>query len=56
MSPGSGSYESAGVTERSAQRVLNEKVGDRLLPRRKSQRLKWITRPFGSRRKASAEE
>ena len=55
MSPSSGSYESDGVAERRAQRVLNEKVGDRLLPRRKS-RLTWITRPFASRRRARAED
>jgi hypothetical protein len=54
MSPSSGSYGSDGVAEREAQRVLNERVGDRLLPRRK--RLTWITRPFGSRRRARAEE
>jgi hypothetical protein len=33
MSPSSGSYESDGVAERRAQRVLNEKVGDRLVQR-----------------------
>jgi hypothetical protein len=40
MSLSSGSYESDGVAARRAQRVLNEKVGDRLPERRSwSQRL-----------------
>jgi hypothetical protein len=55
MSPRSGSYESDGVAERRAQRELNEKVGDRLLPRRRSQRLKWLTGSFGSRRRERVE-
>jgi hypothetical protein len=55
MSPRSGSYESDGVAERRAQRELNEKVGDRLLPRRRSRRLKWLTGSFGSRRSERAE-
>jgi hypothetical protein len=55
MSPSSGSYGSDGVAERETQRVLNEKVGDRLLPRRRLSRLTWITRPFASRRRARAE-
>jgi hypothetical protein len=55
MSPRSGSYESDGVAERRAQRELNEKVGDRLLPRRRSQRLRWLTRSFGSRRRVGVE-
>jgi len=56
MSPRSGSYESDAVAERGAQRVLNEKVGDRLPERRSwSRRLKWHTRTFGSRRKERAE-
>jgi hypothetical protein len=55
MSPRSGSYESDGFAERRAQRELNEKVGDRLLPRRRSPRLKWLTRSFGSRRSEGAE-
>jgi hypothetical protein len=55
MSPSSGSYESDGVAERRAQRVLNE-VGDRLPERRsRSQRLKWHPRTVGSRRRARAE-
>jgi hypothetical protein len=55
MSPGSAPYESDGVAERRAQRELNEKVGDRLLPRPRSQRLKWLTRSFGTRRRERAE-
>ena len=51
MSPRSKFHEGDAVAERRAQRELNEKVGDRLLPRRKSQRLKWLTGSFGSRRK-----
>ncbi len=54
MSPSSGSYESDGVAERRAQRVLNEKVGERLLPRRKWYRVKWHPRTVEGR-KASAE-
>jgi hypothetical protein len=50
MSPRSKFHESDAVAERRAQRELNEKVGDRLLPRRRSQRLKWLT-GSGSRRK-----
>jgi hypothetical protein len=50
MSPRSGSYESDAVAERRTQRELNEKVGDRLPPRRRSQRLKWLTGSFGTRR------
>jgi hypothetical protein len=56
MSLSSGSYESDGVAERRAQRVLNEKVGDRLPERRSwSQRLKWHPRTVGSRRRERAE-
>jgi hypothetical protein len=44
MSPSSGSYESDGVAERRAQRLLNEKVGDRLLERSWWQRRKWHPR------------
>jgi hypothetical protein len=55
MSSRSGSYESAGVAERRAQRALNEKVGDRLLARPRSQRMKWLAGPFGNRRKARAK-
>jgi hypothetical protein len=55
MSPSSGSYESDGVAERRVERVLNEKVGDRLPERRRSQRLKWHPRTFGSRKRAGAE-
>jgi hypothetical protein len=55
MSPSSGSYESDGVAERRAQRVLNEKVGDRLVHRSWSQRRKWFPRTFGSRKRARAE-
>jgi hypothetical protein len=52
MSPRSGSYESDAVGERNAQRVLNEKVGDRLPERRgRAQRLKWHWRTVGSRKK-----
>jgi hypothetical protein len=55
MSPSSRSYESDGVAERQAQRELNEKVGDRLVQRSWSQRLKWQPRTFGSRKRARAE-
>jgi hypothetical protein len=55
MTPRSGSFGSDGIAERRAQRVLNEKVGDRLLPRRTSQRLKWLTRSLGSRGRERAE-
>ena len=56
MSPRTGSYESDAVAERQAQRVLNEKVGDRLPERRSwSQRLKWHPRTVGSRRRERAE-
>jgi hypothetical protein len=56
MSLSSGSNESDGVAERRAQRVLNEKVGDRLPERRSwSQRLKWHPRTVGSRRRERAE-
>ena len=55
MSPSSGSYESDGVAERRAQRVLNEKVGDRLVQRSWSQRLKWHPRTSGRRKRARAE-
>jgi hypothetical protein len=55
MSPTSGTYESDGVAERRAQRVLNEKVGDRLVERSWSQRLKWQRWTFGSRRRAREE-
>ena len=55
MSPRSGSYESDAVAERDAQRVLNEKVGDRLVQRSWLQRLKWHPRTFGSRKRARAE-
>jgi hypothetical protein len=41
MSPGTGSFESDAVAERRAQRLLNEKVGDRLLERNWWQRRKW---------------
>jgi hypothetical protein len=53
MSPiRSGSYESDGVAERRAQRVLNEKVGDRLPERRRwAQGLKWRPRTVESRRR-----
>lgn len=44
MSPSSGSYESDAVAERRVQRVLNEKVGDRLLERNWWQRRKWHSR------------
>lgn len=56
MSPSSGSYASDGLAERRAQRVLNEKVGDRL-PERRSwlQRQKWHLWTFGSRKRAPAE-
>ena len=56
MSPRSGSYESDAVAERDAQRVLNEKVGDRLRERRGwAQRLKWHPRTVGSRRRKQAQ-
>jgi hypothetical protein len=56
MSPSSGSYESDAVAERHAQRVLNEKVGDRLPERPSwSQRLKWHPRTVGSRRRERAQ-
>jgi hypothetical protein len=41
MSPNSKSYEGNAVAERRTQRVLNEKVGDRLLERSWWQRRKW---------------
>lgn len=44
MSPSSGSYESDAVAERRVQRVLNEKVGDRLPERSWLQRRKWYSR------------
>ena len=55
MSPSSGSYERDAVAERRAQRLLNEKVGDRLLQRSWWQRRKWNPRTFGSRKRARAE-
>jgi hypothetical protein len=56
MSPSSGSYESDDAAERRTQRVLNGKVGDRLVVQRSwSQRLKWHARTFGSRKRARAE-
>jgi hypothetical protein len=56
MSLSSGSFGSNAVEERRAQRVLNEKVGDRLLPRRSlSQRLRGRLRTVGSRRSERAE-
>jgi hypothetical protein len=56
MSPRSGSHESDAVAERQAQRVLNEKVGERLPERRGwSQRMTWHPRTFGSRRRERAE-
>jgi hypothetical protein len=44
MSPSSESYEGDAVAERRVQRVLNEKVGDRLLERSWWQRRKWYSR------------
>jgi len=44
MSPSTGSYQSDAVAERQAQRVLNEKVGDRLPERSWLQRRKWYSR------------
>ena len=44
MSPSTGSYGSDAVAERRAQRVLNEKVGDRLPERSWLQRRKWYSR------------
>jgi hypothetical protein len=44
MSPSTGSYGSDAVAERQAQRVLNEKVGDRLPERSWLQRRKWYSR------------
>jgi hypothetical protein len=44
MSPSTGSYQSDAVAERLAQRVLNEKVGDRLPERSWLQRRKWYSR------------
>ena len=55
MSPTSGSYESDGVAERRAQRLLNEKVGDRLVQRSWWQRRKWHLRTSGSRERARAD-
>jgi hypothetical protein len=47
-----GSYESDALAERDAQRVLNEKVGERLPERPSwSRRLKWHSRTDGSRSK-----
>jgi hypothetical protein len=52
MSPRSGSYESDAVAERDAQRVLNEKVGDRLPERRGwAAKLKWHKRTVESPRR-----
>jgi hypothetical protein len=48
MSPGTGSFESDAVAERRAQRLLNEKVGDRLLERSWWQRRKWRARMLRS--------
>ena len=56
MSPSSGSYESDAVAERHAQRVLNEKVGDRLPERPSwSRRLKWHPRTVASRKRDRAQ-
>jgi hypothetical protein len=44
MSPSTGSYQSDAVAERNAQRVLNEKVGDRLPERSWLERRKWYSR------------
>jgi len=44
MSPSTRSYGSDAVAERNAQRVLNEKVGDRLPERSWLQRRKWYSR------------
>jgi hypothetical protein len=44
MSPSYGSYESDALAERRAQRVLNEKVGDRLPERSWLHRQKWYSR------------
>ena len=44
MSPSYGSYESDALAQRRAQRVLNEKVGDRLPERSWLQRRKWYSR------------
>jgi hypothetical protein len=44
MSPSTGSYQSDGVAERRAQRILNEKVGDRLPERSWWHRQKWYSR------------
>jgi hypothetical protein len=44
MSLNSESYEGNAVAERRAQRLLNEKVGDRLLERSWLQRRKWRSR------------
>ena len=46
MNPSSVSYESDAVAERRAQKVLNEKVGDRLPERSWWQRGKWRSRMF----------
>jgi hypothetical protein len=55
MSPSSGPYESDGVAQRRAQRVLNEKVGDRLVQRSWLQRRKWHLWSFGVRKRARAK-
>ena len=44
MSPSERSYESDGAAQRREQRVLNEKVGDRLPERSWLQRRKWYSR------------
>jgi hypothetical protein len=44
MSPSYGSYESDALAQRRAQRVLNEKVGDRLPERSWLKRRKWYSR------------
>jgi hypothetical protein len=56
MSPNTGSYEAVAVAERRAQRVLNEKVGDRLEERSWLQRRRWRRWTDGSPKKAPAEQ
>ena len=55
MSPSTGSYQSDGVAERRAQRVLNEKVGDRLPERTWLQRRKWYSRMRGDSNQPRAD-
>src|SRR6186997_2998444 len=56
MNPSTGSYEHDGAAQRRAQRVLNEKVGDRLEQRSWLQRRRWRRATEDSPKKAPAEQ